>query len=281
MALDTIVSLVIYLVVSFILFIIGKLIYRLFHPGLNAAAEMVEQDNFAFALSYTGYFIGLVLAIGGSIVGPSSGIVNDVIDISLYGILSILLLNISILINDKVILRKFSVRKEIIEDRNAGTGIIEAASCIGAGLIIYAAVSGEGGSMITAVGYWAIGQVVMVIVSALYNLITPYDIHEHIEKDNVAVGIGFAGAMVAFSIIIMHALSGDFYGWDMLFETVGLELLIGLIMLPLMRFLADVILLPGQKLTDEIVNQENPNMGAAVMEAFAYIASALLIFWCL
>ncbi|MEM7109994.1 MAG: DUF350 domain-containing protein, partial [Bacteroidota bacterium] len=38
---------------------------------------------------------------------------------------------------------------------------------------------------------------------------------------------------------------------------------------------------PGQNLTDEIVNQEDPNCGAALVEAFAYIGGSVLITWAL
>jgi len=52
-------------------------------------------------------------------------------------------------------------------------------------------------------------------------------------------------------------------------------------MLPVARVLTDKILLPGQKLTDELVNQEKPNIGAGIIEAFAYIGGSVLITWCL
>jgi hypothetical protein len=48
-----------------------------------------------------------------------------------------------------------------------------------------------------------------------------------------------------------------------------------------MRLVTDKILLPGERLTDEIVNQEKPNVGAALVEAFAYIGGSVLITWCL
>jgi hypothetical protein len=52
-------------------------------------------------------------------------------------------------------------------------------------------------------------------------------------------------------------------------------------MLPLVRFLTDRVLLPTVKLTDEIVNQETPNCGAAFIEALAYLSGGFVISWCL
>ena len=276
-----------YIAVGFIIFFLGKLVYQLLNKGFSIKEELVEKDNLAFAFAHVGYFIGLLLAIGSAIVGPSRGLANDIIDILIYGVLAIVLLNLSIWLNDKIVLRKFSVKKEIIEDRNSGTGVIEGAVSIASGLIIFGAVSGESEvgvwshGILTAVVFWAVGQLAIVIAAAVYQLITPYDVHEHIEKDNVAVGVGFAGALIAIANLIRHGLTGDFDGWIPTFTEAGFELVLGIILLPVMRFLTDKILLPGQRLTDEIINQEHPNVGAAIIEAFAYIGGSVLITWCL
>ncbi|HKJ40973.1 MAG TPA: DUF350 domain-containing protein [Sunxiuqinia sp.] len=276
---------IIYIALAMVFFLIGKIVYQFLHPDIRVKSELVDQDNLAFALSHTGYFVGLLIAIGSAIVGPSHGLLKDIIDISVYGALAIVLLNISVFITDKVLLRKFSVRKEIVEDRNAGAGIIEGAVSIASGLIIFGAVTGESSNMtagiISAVVFWAIGQVLLIITSRIYNMITPYDIHEHLEQDNVAVGIGYAGVIIAMGNLIRFGLSGDLVSWQTTLVDAGIEIVIGLILLPVMRFLTDKILLPGARLTDEIVNQEKPNLGAAIIEAFSYIGGSILITWCL
>ncbi len=276
---------VIYIAVGFVIFYIGKLVYQLVNKSFSIKDELVEKDNLAFAFAHVGYFIGLLIVIGSAIVGPSRGLLNDVLDIAIYGILGIILLNLSMWLNDKIILRKFSVKKEIIQDRNSGTGVIEGAISIASGLIIFGAVTGEGNDLfhgiISAVVFWLAGQVALFITAAVYQFITPYDVHEHIEKDNVAVGVGFAGALIAIANLIRFAIMGDFDGWGVTFGEAGFELVLGIILLPVMRFLTDKILLPGQRLTDEIVNQEHPNVGAAIIEAFAYIGGSVLITWCL
>lgn len=276
---------VVYIAVAFAIFLIGKFVYQLLHPSFKVKEELVKKDNFAFAIAHVGYYIGLLFSIGSAIVGPSNGLVNDVIDISIYGLLAIVLLNISIFLSDYLILRKFSIRKEIIEDQNAGTGVVEGAVSVASGLIIFGAVSGESGDLyfgiLTAVVFWAFGQIALILTTRIYNWITPYSLHEHIEKDNVAVGIGFAGAIIAIANLIRFGLVGDFDGWLPTFTEAGFELLVGIVLLPVMRLITDKILLPGERLTDEIINQEKPNVGAALVEAFAYIGGSVLITWCL
>ncbi|NQX81658.1 MAG: DUF350 domain-containing protein [Flavobacteriaceae bacterium] len=275
-----------YILTAFFMFYIGKLAYGLFNRKINVKNELVEKDNFAFAIAHTGYFIGLLLAIGAAIVGPSKGLMTDVTEIAFYGFLAIILLNLSMFINDKIILRKFSVYKEIIEDRNEGTGVVEAASAIGSGLIIYGAVTGESdggllGGFISAVLFWFVGQIVLIISAKIYNMWISYDVFEEIEKDNRAVGIAFAGVMIAMANIVRFAISGDFNSYLESLQNISFDIVIGLIMLPILRFLTDKILLPGQKITDELVNQEKPNMGVGLIEAFAYIGGSVLITWCL
>lgn len=278
---DNILSGLVYLSSTFLLFFIGKWVYQLFHKNIDVKSELVHKDNLAFAIAHTGYFIGLLLAIGSALIGPSNGLVEDLIDLYLYGLLAILLLNFSILVNEKIILNKFSVHDEIIRDQNAGTGAIEAANSIATGLIIMGSVSGEGGNLFTALAYWLIGQMLLIITAKVYNYILPYDVHQHIEKDNVAVGIGFAGATIAIANLIRAALMHDFEHWTDSLILLSIEFTIGLLFLPLARYATDKILLPGRKLTDELINQEKPNIGAGLLEAFAYVGGSVLIGWCI
>lgn len=283
--LDGILYSILYLAASFILFYIGKVAYQLFHPRVNVSDELVKKDNFAFSIAYVGYFIGLVIALGAAVYGESHGWQIDLMDMGVYGILTIILLNLSLLINDKIILNQFSVKKEILEDRNVGTGVLEGANAVATGLIVLGAIHGDGygfgGPIVTGVLYWLLGQVLLFITAKVYNAITPYDVHQEIEKDNVAAGIAMAGAMIAIANLIRFALMHDFESWLITIEDVAIDVAIGLAFLPVARFLTDKILLPGSKLTDEIVNQEKPNNGAAMVEAFAYIGGSVLITWAL
>ncbi|MDY6970530.1 MAG: DUF350 domain-containing protein [Spirochaetota bacterium] len=279
MLIDQIISALIYLVSVFIIILLGKVVYNKLNPRFNLKNELVKEDNFALALAIVGYYFGLILAIGGILEGDSAGWIDDILDIIFYGIASIILLNISIIINNKIILYKFDNIKEIIEDRNAGTGIVEAANHIAVGLIIFGAVSGEGGDLITFVIFWITGQAALLLSGFVYNWCNSFDIHEHIEKDNVAVGVAFAGVIIAMGNIIRVGISGDFISWHESFIRFGIFVVFGLIMLPIIRYITDKILLSGESLTDELINQETPNVGAGAIEAFSYIGASFLIGW--
>lgn len=274
--LDSIVSGLVYIAGAFVLIVVGKLVYRLVHRRFSLREGLFEHDNFALALAVTGYYLGLVLAVTGMFDGVSSGLVNDLIDLGVYGLLAIVLLNVSIVVNDRVILHGFSNEKEILTDQNAGTGVIEGANSVAVGLIIAGALSGTG-SLLTALVFWGFGQLALVGASLLYARVLPYKLHREIERDNVAVGVAFAGLLVGLGNVVRFAVAGDFVSWPVSLGTAALYTVVGAALFPLVRLVTDWVLVPGVTLEGELVSQAKPNVGAGLLEAFAYVAASFLI----
>ncbi len=274
---DYIIASLSYLISGMILLFVGKIAFQLFHPGYKSDDQMVEKDNFAFAIAKAGYYVGILFTIISALFGESKGLKEDLLAIGAYGGLGIILLNVSMFINDKLILRKFSVKKELLEDQNAGTGVIVAASSIATGIILYDALTADAADIPHAIAYWGIAQVLLIISTIIYTLIIPYKVHELVEKDNVAAGVGFAGAIIALANIIGFAINQEFGSWSKVIIESLIFTGIGIVLLPFARFLTDKILLPKRSLTDEIANQEKPNVGAALIEAFAYIGGSVVI----
>ena len=279
MTLDQTISGLIYLIAVFILFWLGKVVYGITNPRINLRDELVKKDNLAMALAVIGYYFGLIIALGGVLSSESAGLFIDLFEIFFYGIISIVLMNFSIKINDKIILSKFDNIKEIIDDQNAGTGVVEAANHIAVGMIIAGAMSGDYGGWATALTFWILGQAVLIVAGIVYAKILPFDLHAEIEKDNVAVGVAFAGVLIAIGNILRIGSTGDFISWQQNLTTFFGFVIFGLVLLPVLRFLTDKVLLPGEKLTDELVNQAKPNIGAGAVEAFAYIGASFLVGW--
>ena len=265
-----------YLAVVLVLLVIGKLVYDGLHRRFVLRTELVEKDNLAVALAVAGYYLGLVIVLGGVVSGPASfSVLDDVIGLAIFGLLGIVLLNLSAWINDKVVFSKFDNEKEIVEDRNAGMGAVEGGNYVAVGLITAGAMSGEGG-LLPGLVFWLSGLVALIVAGLLYDKITSYDLHDQIEKDNVAVGVAFAGVLVGFGNIIRLAGAGDFVSWNESLTEFGYYTVVGLILLPLIRIFADKVLLPGASLSDELV-KDRPNLGAGFIEAVSYLAASMLI----
>ena len=276
MSWDQILTGFIYLAVVLVLVVIGKWVYTALHRGFVLRTQLLEKDNLAMALTIAGYYLGLAIVLGGVVSGPGSGMLTEnVIDVVIFGLLAIVLLNLSGWINDKIIFSRFDNQKEIIQDRNIGMGAIEGGNHVAVGLITAGALSGEGGLLSAAV-FWVLGQVGLIVAALMYNKMTSFDLHHEIERDNTAVGVAFAGVLIGFGNIIRLAGEGDFVSWTQSLSEFGYYAVVGLLLLPLVRLFADKVLLPGARLTDELV-QDVPNVGAGAIEATTYLAASILI----
>ena len=276
MSWDQILTGFIYLAVVLVLVVIGKWVYTALHRGFVLRTQLLEKDNLAMALTIAGYYLGLAIVLGGVVSGPGSGMLTEnVIDVVIFGLLAIVLLNLSGWINDKIIFSRFDNQKEIIQDRNIGMGAIEGGNHVAVGLITAGALSGEGGLLSGAV-FWVLGQVGLIVAALMYNKMTSFDLHHEIERDNTAVGVAFAGVLIGFGNIIRLAGEGDFVSWTQSLSEFGYYAVVGLLLLPLVRLFADKVLLPGTRLTDELV-QDVPNVGAGAIEATTYLAASILI----
>ncbi len=187
------------------------------------------------------------------------------------------LLNLARVINDKITLYKFCNVKEIIEDRNAGTGAVQCGAYIASGLIVAGAIHGEGGGIITALVFFFLGQIALILFTFIYNVITPFDIHDEIEKDNVASGVAFGGTMIAMGIILMNGSKGDFISWQHNISKFAIYTLAGFIVLPIARYFLDKMVLAGSDLNHEIAKDRN--LGAGLLEMTVAISFAALFFF--
>ncbi len=276
MSVDQILPGFIHLAVVLVLLAAGKFVYDGLHRGFGLRTELIEKRNLAAAVAVAGYYLGLAIVLGGVVSGPASfSLLDDVIGLAIFGLLGIVLLNLSALINDKAVFSQFAIEHEIVEDRNLGVGILEGANYVAVGLITAGAMSGEGG-LSSGLAFWIAGLVALIVAGLLYDRITPYDLHDEIEKGNTAVAAAFAGVLAGFGNVIRLAGEGDFVSWNESLTGFAYYAVAGLVLLPLVRLFADKVLLPGARLGDELVRGE-PNLGAGVIAGATYLGASMLI----
>ena len=267
--------------IGFLLFWLGQLAYRkLFRRRMELNLELFVKDNPAVAIALVGYYFGIVIALGGVLDQTLSILPEKLLNLASYGCLVILLMLAGAWVGDRLILKHFDCDREIIQERNIGAAFVEAGNHIANGLILNASLGGEGGNLLVGFACWLIGLGVLVLASAVYPRFAKYNVFREIEKrNNPAAGIACAGLLVATGNIVRIAFAPEFQDWVSSFRVYGLNLLFCLALLVAIRWFADLILVPGVKISDEIVNQEVPNLGAGLIEAFAYIAASFLIAW--
>jgi len=271
----------VYLATMLGIFVLGKWVYDLLTP-YNLTEQLVEADNRAIALSFSGYLLGLGIILEGVVSQESTAITGsarrdlllDISDTVLWGVIGIVLLQLARWINDKFLLSTFSNTKELVEDQNVGTGAVEFGSFVGSALIIRALLQGEDDGIFAAivetVAYFLVAQVIFVLFGKVYQMVTRYDVHKEIEQDNAAAGVSLGLSLIAVALLTASYLSRyqSLLGLALWF-VIGTALLLGC------RYLVDKLLLPGRLLDEEVGTDRN--WGAALIEGGSAIALAALI----
>lgn len=268
--------------VGFALFWVGQFLYQRVFRSLDLNLELFVRDNLAVAIALVGYYLGLVAALSGVLAQPTALSFNRVLVLAVYGVMAIALMLAGAWIGDRLILRHLDAAREIQEEQNLGAAAVEAGLHLANGLMLSTALAGEGGTWWVGVVCWTIGMGVLVGVSFVYPTITRYNVFSEIRRrNNPAAGVALAGLLVATGNLVRVAFAPEFQNWSQSLLEYGLLLAIGLLALAGVRWLADLVLVPGVKISNEIVHQAIPNLGAGLIEAIAYISSSFLIAWSL
>ena len=269
------------LIVGILLLYLAKMVLH-YSLALSLRSEISRKDNPALGTLFGAFLLATGIAISGSFFGHwQDSIGPAVLKMLPEGLLAIVLLRMSIWINDHSILSDFSIAKEIGEDRNLGVGITVAASAIASGMIINGAFTGYSPTYTTGlrdiVVYWTLGQALLVIAGMVFRRIKQYDVHRLLEyDDNPAVGWSFGGYLVGIGIVVRGSTIGSGLSplGTELWHTALLSL-VGGTLLTILHQTAPRLILGGIDLREEIEMNRNTTIGITM--ACLTIAIALFI----
>ena len=252
--------------------------------------QLTAKDNPAVGLLLSGFLLGITAVLCGVLVGdapeePSwANFSQDLVPILVYGFAGLIMLFVAGILNDKIVLRQFSNHTEIVDNQNSAVAIIMAATYIGSGLIIAGGISSSLDIKSAFIAF-VIGQFSFILFGILYQVVTKYDDQEEIgENKNLAAGIGFAGNLIAFAMILMRGLKVDIelaVTWNLADRCVNAlyYAIAGALLLIIVRFITDRAFLPGGKISEEIVRDRNLNAG--YIEATLALSVGAILVVCL
>jgi len=249
----------------------------------------IDDGNVAVGLRRAGLYLGIAIALSGAVGGASNGIILDLIQLLIDGLIITGFMFSSRFINDFFMLGNINNDKECIKPfelpngtkviGNTAVGMVEAGMYIATGFILNGAVSGSGDTfvqgLISAILFFIVGQMTLLIFGLFYELITPFNVREEIKKNNLAAGIGLGGILIALGIMLMASISGPFTGWVNDLTSFGIYALFGISMLLIFRVVVDKLLLPTTNIATEV--KEDQNVAALVVVESAIIAVAIII----
>jgi len=285
-ALETFPRGLVFVGLGLIILVIAKLARDIITP-FRIDEEVTKKMNLAVAVRLSGYFIGVILVFMGALYRPLTLIAvdglgfdreyaEDILRVFLYSLVGIAALNLVRILMNRLILYRFDIEKEVVEDQNVGSGAAEFGLYVATGLLIAGAIAGQGGGPDTAAAFFGMGLVLLVVFALFYQLTTSYDLHAEIEGKNTAVGIAFGGNLIGIGIVTFKAVFGDFNGWSPGIASFLIFGVLGFALLYVMRVIIDKLLLPTVSTSHALAIDRN--VGVAFIESAVVIGAAMILF---
>lgn len=241
---------------------IGKLAFHLFSP-FNLEHQLVKADNKAITISFVGYIGGVALILEGFLETSARSLLTDLLSISIWGLVGILLLAAAGKVNNRFLLRRFNNMEELLDRQNIAVGVVMAGGYLGSAAIIRSIIIGESLGWLLDIGltvfYFVLAQIAFYLTALLHQIVTRYDFHDEIHNGNVAAGISFGALLVAVGILLSIPLRNSYS-----LIVFAVWFIMGSAMMAFFRFVMDRIIIPQEKLDEEI--HKDQNWGIALLE---------------
>lgn len=240
---------------------------------LSEAERLDSEHNLALSLRQGGLYLGMALGLAGVLGAPSRGFSRDLLGLLLYVPLTVGLLFAAWWINERWILRTVDNTVAVLKG-NVAVGLVEVGSFLASGMLLKSAFSGQG-SLMSGVVFFLLGQAALIGFFRLMEILSPYNDQHEIEAGNAALGLHFAGMLMALGIILAACVAGDFTHWGRDIGAFLLAAVKGVALLLAASWVADRVLVLHASVAEEISHERN--YAAVVAGLGMKIGLALLI----
>lgn len=234
--------------------------------------DAIKGGITAVSLRRAGLYLAVAIGMVGVITGPSSGFIKDVIDITVYGSLVFTFFIFARFINDWFVLHGINNTEQIYDENNMSVGFAEFGCFVAAGIMATASMTGSG-TMLSAITFFVIGQILILVTVQVYEKITKWNVLEQIKSGNISAGIHVGGLIMALSIALYGIIAKDFVSYQYLFMSLAFEGVFAVAVLLGLSFVVDRFFFPLVSIQKEI--SEKQNVSVAVMLAAMQMVGAL------
>lgn len=242
--------------------------------GRDLNALIANDDNTAVAIEQSAFFVATVIGILGAIVAAG----ETAADLALDFLITAGYVIGSLLLCERVTLRwvlpKLDADAQVNDRGNVAVAIARSGGLIATAFVVRAALHNDA-DLGERVAWIVIGQAALVGMTLLYQRLTPYDDVKELASRNVAAALPLFGLQVALGWVVEAALKGQSDGWGADLTTLAVDLLVAAVLLPVLRWLGDLLLLRGSTYAEEIARDRNA--GAGVIEASSYLAGGFAV----
>lgn len=174
--------------------------------------ELFTNDNPALGIAKAGYYLALFITFRALFIGEGLQGWVGLCEFALYGIINIVLINLSNFIVETCVLYKFKIYHQICDQRNEAVAWVLCGAYLSSASVLAGAMSGDDHHLIHSAQevlfYYLIGQCSIIITAYIFYLKNKSH-HQYLENSNTAYGISFGSYILSIGLLIGHQGSGN------------------------------------------------------------------------
>jgi uncharacterized membrane protein YjfL (UPF0719 family) len=271
-----------HLINGVLVLVVSKLLKGVLSP-YRTDEEMTAKDNPAFGLALTGYYLAVAAIYIGAVRPVAAGeagnaaVLRVLAENFVWALGGILALAFSRWLMNRFLVSGARCSDEIVTNRNTAAGAVECGVYLASGLVLAGALRQPGASVVTALAFFLLSQFVLLLLGKLYQRWSGYGIAKEICGGNLSAGVAFGLTLVALSLLMFKATSGEFVDWTTNLTFFAFDAVVGFGLLMGLRWVTDLALMPNAGIAEEIVRDRNVNIGL-LEGAVAVSVAGLILF---
>jgi uncharacterized membrane protein YjfL (UPF0719 family) len=251
------------------------LVGRLITDRLSRHGKTDHHANLALSLRHGGLYLAIAIAMTAALQGSGGRFITDLLEVLRDGAVIVVALVVAQKLNHWCIVPGID-NDPAVADGNTAVALTEFGSYIATGMIASASFGGGEGSWLTAIAFFALGQIALIAGFWAQELLLPGSFVAEVIRGREGAGVAVAGVLMALGVILRASISGPFLGWAASLRALALYALGGIAFLVAFQEIFTYVFVKRRHVEDQYHNVGTSSVVACGQIAIALVISALL-----
>jgi len=255
--------------------LVFMLMARLVSDLLFRTKRTGHPPNLALSLRHGGLYLAVAIAMTSALQGTAGGFVSGVLEVLRDGGAIVFALIVAQKINDWCVVPGLD-NDRAVADGNTAVALTEFGSYIATALIASASFGGGEGSWLTAVVFFALGQLALIAGFWAQERLLPGSFVVEVIRGREGAGVAVAGVLIALGVVLRASIAGPFLGWGASLRALGLYALGGIVFLVVFQEIFAYAFVKRRHVEDQYHSVGTASVVACGQIGIALVLTALL-----
>ena len=242
---------------------------------LFRSKKIGQQANLALSLRHGGLYLAVAIGMTSALQGSAGTFIADMLEVLRDGAVIVFALIVAQKLNHWCIVPGLD-NDDAVTEGNTAVALTEFGSFIATGMIASASFGAGEGSWLTAIVFFAVGQLVLIGGFWAQERLLPGSFVDGVIRGREGAGVAVAGALIALGVILRASIAGPFLGWEKSFRLLGLYAAGGILFLVAFQEIFAYVFVRRRHVEDQYHSVATSSVVACGQIGIALVITALL-----